>query len=119
MALNRRAVTTDVRKELQTTFVDINKTVALISDTTTITDLKKLYTNLEEVAVDFLTTSPFYAMAKAYFDEGATNLYLVPVTGESSGSLTTIAIAPNDFIAISRSEERRVGKECRSWGGLG
>ena len=101
MAFNRRAVQTDVKKQLVTTFVDINKTVALISDTTTITDLKKLYTNLEEVAADFLVTSPFYAMAKAYFDEGATQLYAVPVDGESSGTFTTIAITVTDFTSIA------------------
>jgi len=101
MALNRRAVTTDVKKELVTSFVDINKTVALISDTTVITELKRLYTNLEEVAADFLTTSPFFAMAKAYFDEGATQLYAVPVTGESSGTYTSIAVTVTDFTSIS------------------
>lgn len=101
MATNRKAVLTDVKKQLVTSFVDINKTVALISDTTTITDLKKLYTTLEEVEVDFLTTSPFYAMAKAYFDEGATQLYAVPVDGESSGTYTSIAIEVTDFTSIS------------------
>ena len=101
MATNRKAVLTDVKKQFVTSFVDINKTVALISDTTTITDLKKLYTTLEEVAVDFLTTSPFYAMAKAYFDEGATQLYAVPVDGESSGTYTSIAIEVTDFTSIS------------------
>lgn len=104
MALNRRAVTTDVQKELVTSFVDINKAVGLITDTTVISELKRLYTTIEEVAADFLTSSEAYAMAKAYFDEGADTLYLVPVTGESSGSLTTITIAPNDFIAITDGE---------------
>jgi len=104
MALNRRAVLTDVQKELATTFIDINKAVGLITDTTVITELKRLYTTIEEVGEDFLTTSEAYAMAEAYFSEGATTLYLVPVTGESSGSLTTISIAPNDFIAITDGE---------------
>lgn len=103
-ALNRRAVTTNVEKEFQTVFIDINKAVGLITDTTVIKELKRLYTSLEEVAQDFLTTSEAYNLAKAYFDEGATTLYLVPVTGESSGSLTTIAVNPNDFTAIDDGE---------------
>ena len=100
-AVNRRTVLTTVQKEFATTFIDINKSVALISDTTTITELKRLYTSIEEVAVDFLVTSPFYLMADAYFEEGATRLYAVPVTGESSGTFTTIAITVTDFTAIT------------------
>jgi len=104
MALNRKAVITDIQKELTTTFIDINKAVGLITDTTVITELKRLYTTLEEVENDFTTSTEAYAMAKAYFDEGATTLYLVPVTGESSGSLTTIAVNPNDFLSITDGE---------------
>ena len=102
--LNRRAVTTDIQKEFKTSFVDINKCVGLITDTTRITTLFKLFTNLEEVADVFPVSSESYAMAKAYFDEGATTLYLVPVTGESSGSLTTIATKVIDFVGIADGE---------------
>jgi hypothetical protein len=103
-ALNRRTVQTDVFKEFQTTFIDINKAVGLITDTAVITELKRLYTSLDEVGADFLTTSEAYGMAQAYFAGGATTLYLVPVTAESSGSLSTIPVNPNDFIAISDGE---------------
>lgn len=100
-ATNRRAVSTTVKKELPVNIVDINKAIGLISDVTTITDLKKLYTTLDEVAVDFLTTSEFYAMAKTYFAEGGTVLYAVPVDGYTSGYMTTIPIAVGSFTAIS------------------
>lgn len=76
---NRRAVTTDIKKALATNIVDINKTVAIISDVATIGTAKKLYTSLEDVLLDWLVTDEFYLMAKAYFDEGGTQLYAVPL----------------------------------------
>ena len=81
MALNRQAVITYVRQQPPTNFIDINRTVALISDTATFADDYRLYTDLESVEVDFASGEDFHSMAKGYFQEtgGSGYLYAVPV----------------------------------------
>ena len=81
MALNRQAVLTYVRQQPPTNFIDINRTVALISDTATFADEFKLYTDISSVGLEFTAGDPFYDMALAYFNEmgGSGYLYAVPV----------------------------------------
>lgn len=83
MATNRQAVVTTVTQKATPTFIDINKTVALISDTVVVTTLYKLYTSMDDVKLDWTTSDEFYKMADAYFTQTGGNgyLYAVPVDG--------------------------------------
>lgn len=105
MALNRQAVITYVRQQPPTNFIDINRTVALISDTTTFTEDYRLYTDLEAVETDFATSSEFYLMAKGYFNETGGNgyLYAVPVReviGIDPDVIGTLTLIENDSSLI-------------------
>lgn len=81
MALNRQAVITYVRQQPPTNFIDINRTVALISDGSKFVDNWKLFMDMDGVKEDFTNTDVFYKMAEAYFNEagGSGYLYAVPV----------------------------------------
>lgn len=81
MATNRTAVVTTVTQVPAFSFIDINRAVFLTSDTATFADDYRLYTDLDSVAVDFLSTSGEYAMAEAYFNMsgGSGYIYIVPV----------------------------------------
>jgi hypothetical protein len=81
MATNRTAVTTTVTQIPAASFIDINRIVALTSDTATFADDYKLYTALEDVGVDFADTDPEYLMAEKYFGMtgGSGYFYVVPV----------------------------------------
>lgn len=102
MALNRQAVITYVRQQPPTNFIDINRTVALISDVATFAEDYRLYTDLESVETDFpLKTEEFYLMAKGYFNEtgGKGYLYAVPVRdvdGVDPDVIGTLTLIEND-----------------------
>lgn len=108
MATNRQAVKTTVTQKAVATFIDINKTVALISDTTTVTDLYALYTSMDDVDLDWTNTDEFYKMAEAYFAEtgGSGYLYAVPVDGldgadpDMSGKLTELENSDISFAMV-------------------
>lgn len=101
MAVNQQAVRTFVRQLPPTAFIDINRTVALISDTTVVLTKYKLYTDMEAVADDWLSSSDFYKMAEGYFNEagGSGYLYCVPVTlldGLNKDVIGTLTDLEND-----------------------
>jgi hypothetical protein len=101
MALNRQAVITYVRQQPPTNFIDINRTVALISDVLTFEEDYRLYTDLEAVGADFADTDEFYLMAKGYFNETGGNgyLYAVPVRdldGTDPDVIGTLTLIEND-----------------------
>lgn len=106
MALNRQAVITYVKQQPPTNFIDINRTVALISDTTTFAEDYRLYTDLESVEVDFpLGTEEFYLMAQGYFNETGGNgyLYAVPVRGLDGADpdvVDTLNLIENDSTLV-------------------
>jgi len=81
MATDRIAVQTAVRRAFGVSLIDINRTVALIADTTTFAEEFRLYTDLESVGVDFLVTDEAYLLAERFFNQAGGNgyLYLVPV----------------------------------------
>jgi len=112
---NTRAVTTTVVKELTVNIVDINKTVAIISDVTTIGTAKKLYTSLSDVLLDWLETDEFYLMAKAFFDEGGTQLYAVPLAdtlgdADITGKLTDLENDPDaNFSFVTVITDKVIG----------
>jgi len=101
MATNQKAVITNVRQVPDTNFIDINRTVALISDTATFADIWKLYTDLDSVEVDFASTEETYKMAAQYFagTGGSGYFYVVPVrTGIAPAYdvINTLTILEND-----------------------
>ena len=107
MALNRRAVITYVRQQPPTNFIDINRTVALISDVATFAEDYRLYTDLEAVTTDFPSAgnSDFYNMAVGYFNEvgGAGYLYAVPVRlvdGADEDVISTLTLIENDSTLV-------------------
>jgi hypothetical protein len=84
--LNRRAIQTTVQKTVSTSFVDLNRAIALINDTTIVTDAYKLYTSLAGVSEDFSDTDEFYKLADAFYSQNSSGrLYAVPVTAETIG----------------------------------
>jgi hypothetical protein len=115
MALNRQAVITYVRQQPPTNFIDINRTVALISDTATFAEDYRLYTDIEAVEEDFTSGDPFYDMAEGYFNETGGNgyLYAVPVRGVTGddddpdiiGQLTLIENDPSLVWAVVIADE--------------
>lgn len=91
MAINQQAVTTQVFKELGTTILQLNRAVALISDTTTVTATYSLYTSLKEIeTAGYTNTSDFYKMGKSYFDNGGSYLYGVPLA-DTGGNADIVA----------------------------
>lgn len=101
MATNQRAVITNVRQVPATNFIDINRTVALISDTATFAEVYKLYTDLDSVEIDFASTEDTHKMATKYFAAtgGTGYFYVVPVrTGIAPAYdvIDTLTLLEND-----------------------
>lgn len=108
MALNQQAVITTVQKEAGTTILALDRAVALISDTTTVTSLYSLYTSTKEIeTAGYTTTSDFYKMGKSYFDNGGKYLYGVPLS--DTGGNADIVAKLEELSSISDSTFSFIG----------